>query len=1038
MRRYFSFLIWVGAILFGDAALADDFTLPKISSVAQLLHLTPADAFTDHSIQLEGDVLWADPAAGKFVLHDASGGTLVEMDLRSQPLRAGGRVRVTGSGVIARNGATIRLGVVGAVVDNDGVHAMQEKSGAIWLSTGRHPLRLDWFNGIAAYGLEVQYSGPNLLRQKVPDAVLFHATKNEILNGLSCDCFEAGDEILPVSEPDNFLKRGVTKNFDINFAAQREHVGLSFHGFIEVAQDGLYTFFVRSDDGSRLFIDAPSLRIETIGDAILPAPRELVLGQVLEENCAWARASGVVTFASEAGGATQLELRSSTGRLRVEIVDGKNLRASDLIGRHLRVTGVCLGAFTADGEKIADSLLVSDARQVEFLQNEQGFLQNETNALRVLTTAAKVHALKREEAQRGLPVDIRGVVTCVLPDHQGFTIQDAERGLYAVDLAANRSRLPEIGAYVEIKGTTDPGLFAPVVNATEVIELGAGNLPEPVRPTWDQLLNGSLDAQYVEMQGIVTAVNTNGITLLTREGRINIELRLADLKNSNFACFQGVLVHLRGCLFANWDYVTHEVNAGEVRIYGAEISVDESAANDLFAMPAKSFTQILLFDPQAGAFKRVKVSGQILHTQENEFFLTDGTNGLRFVVNAPIQLAAGDLAEVVGFPDLSGVSPVLREAVARKTGSAPLPPPKILPKEDLVQKRYDASWVQGRGTLVSVRELPAEQLLEIQNGLRTFVARLPGKHKLDELLPAGCLLELNGAYSGLGGNKAVGQEINSFELLLNRFTDIKVLARPPWWTLERLLFIVGALVFVLAITVLWITQLHRKVEARTAELEIQIKERERVEQQRVMEQERTRVAQDLHDELGSSLTEISMLAARAHSANATDERQKNYLHQMSGKAREIVGALDEIVWAMNPRHDSMASLVSYFLLYADRFLGLAGIAWKLEEGGALPEVLVDSRSRHQLFLAYKEALTNVVRHSRATEVKIKFGLENGEVRLSVADNGRGIPDALRSEEMDGVANMKARVKKLGGRFELASKADGGTKIIFSVPANKIL
>ena len=129
---------------------------------------------------------------------------------------------------------------------------------------------------------------------------------------------------------------------------------------------------------------------------------------------------------------------------------------------------------------------------------------------------------------------------------------------------------------------------------------------------------------------------------------------------------------------------------------------------------------------------------------------------------------------------------------------------------------------------------------------------------------------------------------------------------------------------------MWITQLHRKVEQRTAELENQIQERQRVEHQRAMEQERARIAQDLHDELGSGITEISMLAARAGSASAPDEKRARYLEQMGDKAREMVTALDEIVWAMNPKHDSLVSLVSYFCLYADRFLGLANIAWRLE------------------------------------------------------------------------------------------------------------
>jgi signal transduction histidine kinase len=1020
-------------------ALADDAESPDLTRISQLRHLSDLKSPISHQVRLEGNILWVNPALSELVLQDDSGAALLEMDLRGHALQTGQRVRITGNGAVTQNGACYRIGVSGLVVDNNGIHSMIEKDGSIYLGAGRHPFWLDWFNGKDEWGLEVEYSGPNLTRQKIPDAALFGAMGVAATNGLNSECFDVPGEILDDSGQRTILKTGMVNNFDTAVRVRADHVGIKFSGFIEVPREGLYTFYLRSDDGSRLFIDAPEFQIENLGNVTIPAPRPLALGQVMKEPCEWAEVSGAVTFASEP--VKQMELRSGTGRMQVEIADGSGLRSADLIGRRVRAVGVCLSAYTTDGQSIAGTLLVSNAKNIECVDTNlatSAASPTETNALPILRTAAEVHQMKREAAQRGYPVDVRGVVTCVLPDNEAFTLQDGTRGLYAEDWTPNRARLPKIGDFLEMKGRTDPGKFAPVVHATELTDLGEGHLPEPVRPTWDQLVNGSLDAQYVELQGIITAANTNIVTLLMREGRINVELRVPGLATSAFAGFENALVRVRGCLFANWDYVTHEVKAGEVRLYGASISVDQPAPDDLFATPAKTVNELLLFDPKAGMFQRVRVSGQILYAHETECFMTDGRNGLRFIANKALGLSAGDLVEVVGFPELSGVSPVLHEAVARKTGHAALPPVRVLSKDDLLRAEYDSTWVQVKGLLVGVRETPAEKFFEVQNGVRTFVARLPGWNNFSASLPVGCQLEFTGVYSGQGGNKAMGQDISSFEILLNSPADIKVLARPPWWNLERMLVIVGALACVLAITVLWINQLHRKVEARTAELEIQIKERQRVEQQRAMEQERARVAQDLHDELGSSLTEISMLGARARVATATDERRKHYLEQMSDKAREMVAALDEIVLAMNPRHDSLASLVSYFSVYADRFLGLANIAWRLEEATIPADFVIDSRHRHQLFLAFKEALTNVVRHSGATEVRLRVGLEEGEVRLTIADNGRGMPDQMSTENMDGVANMRARVEKLGGRFEMTSEAGRGMTLRFHVPANKAL
>jgi signal transduction histidine kinase len=387
------------------------------------------------------------------------------------------------------------------------------------------------------------------------------------------------------------------------------------------------------------------------------------------------------------------------------------------------------------------------------------------------------------------------------------------------------------------------------------------------------------------------------------------------------------------------------------------------------------------------------------------------------------------LVDVVGFPEFSVASPILREAVVRKTGHATLPKARILAPDNLARTDLDSTRVQLKAVLVDQRNTSTGQALEMRVGLRSFLAWLPGTDEDIRAIPVGSLLELTGTYASQG----VSKDVPSFELLLNSPSDVSVLAQPPWWTLKKLLLILGALACVLVGTVLWITQLHRKVEHRTSELEIQIRERQRVEQQHDMEQERARIAQDLHDELGSGLTEITMLGARARSVSTLPETRGGYLEQMGDKARQMVMALDEIVWAMNPTHDSLASMLSYFSLYAERFLGLANISWRLEGPFKPIDHVVDSRHRHELFLAFKEALTNIVRHSEATEVRLNIQVEQGQVRLTIADNGQGWAELDQTGGMDGVVNMRARLEKLGGRFEINSNAGEGTIVRFDLP-----
>jgi signal transduction histidine kinase len=1015
----------------------------EITNVRQIRLLAAQTPKTACSIRLEGDVWWVNPTQGMLVLKDDSGAEEIEMDWRGAPAAAGQRVRLEGIGTITPAGAGFRLGAKGPVVDNDGVHGMVEKSGAVFLKAGRNPLRVEWFNGIADYGLRVEYEGPSLPRTKIPDAALFRMRANEPggatnwVNGLDFRCVETPPESQSLPDFDALaaIKTGTVENFDLRVMSRPEHVGLRFTGFLDVPQDGLYTFHTISDDGSRLFVGEPSLHLQVIGPAEFPKPRSLAIGQTLGqgESGQWVEVEGKVTFVSEKPDVLVLELSAGTGRMRVEVAEAANLSPALLVNRRVRVTGFCLGAAAGDGHGVPSDLLVPSGHEVTLLDPPTVAVENmgtNEGELPLLSSAAEVHRLKREEAQRRYPVKIQGVITSVLPEHQAFTIQDSTRGIYVVDQSESRSDPPRIGELLQVEGFTDPSLFAPVINARRVRLLGAGDLPEPVHPTRDQLMNGSLDAQYVEIQGIITSVLDDEVVLLTSDGRIKSEIRVPGLKPREIARYEDAVIRVRGCLFATWNYVTRRVKVDEIRIYGADIMVDQPAPADLFSTPKKRASEIFQFDPQASVFQRVRVSGQIIHVRDSEYFMMDGNSGVRFVSKHPGGLEIGDWVEVVGFPELSLATPVLREATARKIGHAALPKARaLLGPDDLIRADLDSTRVRVTAVMVDQRNTPTEQVLEMRLGLRPFLARFTGADAGVHAIPVGSQLELTGTYASQGASQGVA----SFELLLDSAADLAVLARPPWWTLERLAIILGALACILAFTVLWITQLRQKVERRTAELEVQIRERQRVEQQHTIEQERARIAQDLHDDLGSGLTEITMLAARARTASVPLAPTGGYLDQMGGKARQMVMALDEIVWAMNPTHDSLASMVSYFSLHAERFLGLANIAWRLERPFRPDDHAVDSQHRHQLFLAFKEALTNIVRHSGAAEVSMNIQIEQERLRLTIADNGRGWGQTGLTEEMDGIANMRARLEKLGGRFEVTSKTGEGTVVRFDMP-----
>jgi len=662
--------------------------------------------------------------------------------------------------------------------------------------------------------------------------------------------------------------------------------------------------------------------------------------------------------------------------------------------------------------------------------------------LPILTTAEQVHRLTREEASKGYQAVIRGVITCPMPQYEAVVVQDSTRGVYVSDVGASLGESPGLGELVEIEGVTDPGEFAPHLRARRLKRLGTGALPQPVRATWDQLSNGSLDTQYVEIEGVVTSVRANQVTLLTHGGRIKAALAGPTL--GPLTPYQNAIVFVRGCLFASWDASTHQVRVGEIRVFSASIAVEEPAPADVFAVGPKHARELLLFDPRASALRPVKVSGQIVHEREGEYYMMDGIDGLRFISKEPARFQVGDLVEVVGFPSLTGPSPVLQEAVARKTGTAGLPSARPLAVEHLFRAENDATRVRVEGMLVG---LSADgQTLEMQVGLRRFLARTPAgnssaatqsiPHKALAAtpikVPLGSRLELTGVYAGHGGNRASGAETDSFELLLNSPSDLRVLARPPFWTLPRLMVLVGALIGVLAVAVVWIRLLHNRVQARTAQLRNEMREREQAERLRALAQERARIARDLHDDLGSSLTEISLLATTSPGLALHAAETSERLGIIAGKSRTMIHALDEIVWAVDPQRDTLASAARYLASYAEEYLDGLNVACRVQIPNAFPDEVVSGEVRHELFLAVKEALNNAVRHGAATEISFGVRLFDDSIQISIKDNGSGFEPGARSHG-HGLANLRSRLEKLGGHCELASSPGVGTTVSFQLP-----
>lgn len=217
-------------------------------------------------------------------------------------------------------------------------------------------------------------------------------------------------------------------------------------------------------------------------------------------------------------------------------------------------------------------------------------------------------------------------------------------------------------------------------------------------------------------------------------------------------------------------------------------------------------------------------------------------------------------------------------------------------------------------------------------------------------------------------------------------------------------------------------------ERRRAELKV-----DEIEREHAIERERTRIARDIHDEIGAGLTEIALLSELAR--DATNLERDQYLGDIFSKARNLSQSFEEIVWAINPANDTLERLISYLIEFTQDFLGAAGLACRLDVPTNLPPLMVPATVRHQMCLVVKESLNNIVKHAAAFEVHLRIEQSDGKLLIVIKDNGCGFHRGElngRHGTGNGLVNLESRIRDVAGSLEVESAPGLGTRIRLSV------
>ncbi|TAL03788.1 MAG: hypothetical protein EPO07_05770 [Verrucomicrobia bacterium] len=212
--------------------------------------------------------------------------------------------------------------------------------------------------------------------------------------------------------------------------------------------------------------------------------------------------------------------------------------------------------------------------------------------------------------------------------------------------------------------------------------------------------------------------------------------------------------------------------------------------------------------------------------------------------------------------------------------------------------------------------------------------------------------------------------------------------------------------------------------------------RREIRQQKALELDRSRIARDLHDQLGASMTQLSLLAEMVEADRDIPEEVEAHARQITQTARHTTHTLDEIVWAVNPANDTLNGLINYICKNAQDYLNVAGLKYRFDVPPQIPATPLAPEVRHNVFLAAKEAVTNVVRHSQGTAAWIRLKLDTDSFTLEIADDGRGVPDAAKDSERNGLRNMSRRMEDVGGKFAISRAPEGGALITLTAPIAK--
>lgn len=647
-----------------------------------------------------------------------------------------------------------------------------------------------------------------------------------------------------------------------------------------------------------------------------------------------------------------------------------------------------------------------------------------------LTSIGDIRALSAERAREALPVRVRGVVTHA--NASQFFMQDGPDAIFVWQESG--AYQPKLGDYVEADGFTHSGHLFPIVRSPRVRFLEYHGLPEPRILRYGELASGRGDCQWIEVAAFVEAVLVKSAGALTLHVQYDGALLRVDVDPSAqvpAGQLLGARLRLRGVV-SGLKSPQRKLIEPVLAVSGApeNFRVESPGPEDPFTTPLKSADA--LGGPAAGTFPRdmVRIAGVVTGQSGPQLvFVRDREQSLEIRLAQPTQLNVGDRIEAVGFVEMGIIQPVLKNAYVRQLAAGDPPVPRILSEAaQLLDLRNEAELVSLEGELLDVAKNQGGYVLFLADKTQTFSVEVNAS-----LVAAGTVLPPVGSRLALVGICLIEQvtppDLNqvvapaSVRLRLRSLDDLRVLSRPSWWTLPRLLAAVAVLSFFALGATAWIWTLNRRVQTQTRII------LDHARQQAVLE-ERERIAREFHDTIEQQIAGATILLDAVDTVVVSQpQRARDSLHTARAMLRH---SLDEAQQAVaNLRSNDLferefAPLVEEAV---QERVAASGHRVEFRHEGAWPAL--DSVVKQHLLRIVQESVTNVVKHARARLITVTLSAGPKHIGLQVADDGCGfdpLEPQRRGAGQFGLHGLHERAEKIGACLTINSAPRVGTTI----------